>query len=74
MVHEQLPVIISTLIKDITYLQEQCRAKKTLALDIFYTNVTIHTDQIIWSEQLISKLSHNEPGLYATKVIHDNMY
>ena len=28
MVHEQLPVIISTLIKDIMYLQEQCRAKK----------------------------------------------
>ena len=47
MVHEQLPVIISTLIKDIMYLQEQCRTKKTLALDIFYTNVTIHTDQII---------------------------
>ena len=38
MVHEQLPVIISTLIKDNMYLQEQCRAKKTLALDIFYTN------------------------------------
>ena len=33
MVHEQLPVIISTPIKDIMYLQEQCRAKKTLALD-----------------------------------------
>ena len=33
MVHEQLPVIISTLIKDNMYLQEQCRAKKTLALD-----------------------------------------
>ena len=45
MVHEQLPVIISTIIKDNMYLQEQCRAKKTLALDIFYTNVTIHTDQ-----------------------------
>ena len=28
MVHEQLPVIISTLIKDNMYLQEQCRAKK----------------------------------------------
>ena len=50
MVHEQLPVIINTLIKDSMYLQEQCRAKKTLALDIFYTNVTIHTDQIIGSE------------------------
>ena len=33
MVHEQLPVIISTMIKDSMYLQEQCRAKKTLALD-----------------------------------------
>ena len=33
MVHEQLPVNISTLIKDSMYLQEQCRAKKTLALD-----------------------------------------
>ena len=41
---KQLPVIISTLIKDNMYLQAQCRAKKTLALDIFYTNVTIHTD------------------------------
>ena len=57
MVHEQLPVIISTLIKDSMYLQEQCRAKKTLALDMFYTNVTIHTDQIIWSEQLIKTLA-----------------
>ena len=74
MVHEQLPVIISTLIKDNIYLQEQCRAKKTLALDIFYTNVTIHTDQIIWSEQLISKMSHNEPGMYASTVIQDNRY
>ena len=79
MVHEQLPVIISTLIKDSMYLQEQCRAKKTLALDIFYTNVTIHTDQIIWSEQLINKLScillsHNEPGMYASIVIQDNGY
>ena len=76
MVHEQLPVIISTLIKDIMYLQEQCRAKKK---DIFCTNVTIHTDQIIWSEQLISKLScillsHNEPGMYASTVIQDNRY
>ena len=79
MVHEQLPVIISTLIKDNMYLQEQCRAKKTLALDIFYTNVTIHTYQIIWSKQLISKLScillsHNEPGMYASTVIQDNRY
>ena len=79
MVHEQLAVNISTLIKDSMYLQEQCRAKKTLALDIFYTNVTIHTDQIIWSEQLISKLScillsHNEPGMYASTVIQDNRY
>ena len=79
MVHEQLPVIISTLIKDSMYLQEQCRAKKTLAFDIFYTNVTIHTDQIIWSEQLISNLScillsHNEPGMYASTVIQDNRY
>ena len=79
MVHEQLPVIISTLIKDIMYLQEQCRAKKTLVFDIFYTNVTIHIDQIIWSEQLISKLScillsHNEPGMYASTMIHDNKY
>ena len=79
MVHEQLPVIISTLIKDSMYLQEQCRAKKTLALDIFYTNVTIHTDQIIWGEQLISKLScillsHNELGVYASIAIQDNMY
>ena len=68
MVHEQLPVIISTLIKDSMYFQEQCRAKKTLALDIFYTSVTIPTDQINWSVQLISKLSfillsHNEPGM-----------
>ena len=45
MVHEQLPVIISTLIKDNMYLQEHCRAKKTLALDIFYTKVTIHTTE-----------------------------
>ena len=75
MVHEQLPVNISTLIKDSRYLQEQCRAKKnSLALDIFYTNVTIHTDQIIWSEQLISKMSHNEPGMYASTVIQDNRY
>ena len=79
MVHEQLTIIISTLIKDIMYLQEQCRAKKTLALDIFYTNVTIHTDQIIWNEQLISKvswilLSHNEPGMYASTMIQDNRY
>ena len=79
MVHEQLLVIISTLIKDSMYLQEQCRAKKSLALDIFYTNVTIHTDQIIWSEQLISKLScillsHNEPGMYASTVIQDNRH
>src|SRR4051812_27317548 len=78
MVHEQLPVIISTLIKDNMYLQEQCTAKKMLALDIFYTNVTIHTDQIIWSEQLISKLScillsHNEP-MYASTMIQDNRY
>ena len=48
-------------------------------MDIFNTNVTIHTDQIIWSEQLIIKvscilLSHNEPGMYASTVIHDNMY
>ena len=80
MVHEQLPVNISTLIKDSRYLQEQCKAKKnSLALDIFYTNVTIHTDQIIWSEQLISKLScillsHNEPGMYASTLIQDNRY
>ena len=43
-------------------------------MDIFYTNVTIHTDQIIWSEQLIRKLScillsHNELGMYASTVI-----
>jgi len=48
-------------------------------LDIFYTNVTIRTYQIIWTEQLISKLScillsHNEPGRYASKVIQDNGY
>ena len=79
MVHEQLPVIISTLIKDNMYLQEQCRAKKTLSLDIFYTNVTIHIDQIIWSKQLISKLSwillsYNEPGMNASTVIQDKKY
>ena len=32
MVHEQLPVIISTLIKDNMYLQEQCRAKKIIGI------------------------------------------
>ena len=48
--------------------------KNSLALDIFYTNVTIHIDQIIWGEQLISKLSHDEPGMYASTVIHDNRY
>ena len=75
MVHEQLPINIITPIKDNRYLQEQCRAKKnSLALDIFYTNVTFHSDQIIWSEQLISKLSyillsHNEPGMYASTMI-----
>ena len=80
MVHKQLPVNISTLIKDSRYLQEQCRAKKkSLALDIFYTNVTIHTDQITWSKQLRSKLpcillSHNELGMNASTVIQDNMY
>ena len=48
--------------------ENNAELKNSLALDIFYTNVTIHTDQIIWSEQLISKLlcillSNNEPGM-----------
>ena len=79
MVHEQLPVIISTLIKDKCTYKNNAELKKSWALDIFYTNVTIHTDQIIWSEQLISKLScillsHNEPGMYASTVIQENRY
>ena len=60
-------------------LTRTMQSLKKLALDIFYTNVTIHTDQIIWSEQLISKLScillsYNEPGMYASIVIQDNRY
>ena len=51
MVHEQLPVIISTLIKEACTYKNNAELKNSLALDIFYTNVTIHTDQIIWSEQ-----------------------
>ena len=79
MIHEQLPINISTLIKDSMSYKNNAELKNSLALDIFYTNVTIHTDQIIWSEQLISKLScillsHNEPGMYASTVIQDNRY